>query len=321
VSRRFDDLVALQQKLLSPDGCPWDRQQTHESLRTYLLEETYEVLDALDSGDPAKFSEELGDLLLQIVFHADLAQAAGRFDIGDVIESIYVKMVRRHPHVFGDAKAHSAADVLNKWEHLKAEERRQKHAASAPGSAPASTVSSRGAAGAEGSAFHQPPTDPASPLAADDTAVGAGLAPPADLASLLDGLPKNLPALLQAFQLTRRAARIGFDWDRIEAVLDKVAEEISERREALAAQESAQRQARLEDEAGDLLFAAVNVARFLGLDPELALRRANQKFSARFRAMEREASRTGRPLASHSPQEMDALWEQSKKIVPGKALP
>src|SRR5713226_8614612 len=129
VSRRFEDLVALQQKLLSPGGCPWDRQQTHDTLRTYLLEEAYEVLDALDSTDPARFSEELGDLLLQIVFHAELARAAGRFDIGDVIQSIYLKMVRRHPHVFGDAEASSAADVLKNWEHLKAEERRQKDAA------------------------------------------------------------------------------------------------------------------------------------------------------------------------------------------------
>jgi MazG family protein len=286
VSRRFDDLVALQQKLLSPGGCPWDREQTHETLRTYLLEETYEVLDALDSSDPAKLSEELGDLLLQIVFHSELTRAAGQFDIGDVIEGIYLKMVRRHPHVFGDAKAHSAADVLNKWEHLKAEERRQnvgaRHAVPAPTATPINT--DEGMAGS-------PP--------ASQTAVTP---------SLLDGIPKNLPALLHAYQLTRRASRIGFDWDRIESVLDKIAEESAELRQALPENN----RARLEDEAGDLLFAAVNVARFLDLDPELALRKANQKFAARFREMEREAHATARPLAELSPQEMDALWERAK---------
>ncbi|HMD31889.1 MAG TPA: MazG family protein, partial [Candidatus Acidoferrales bacterium] len=124
MSRRFEDLVALQQKLLAPDGCPWDRQQTHETLRTYLIEETYEVLDALDSKDPAKIAEELGDLLLQVLFHAELGRLAGTFDLGDVIESIYVKMVRRHPHVFGETRAHDAAEVLKNWEQIKAEERR-----------------------------------------------------------------------------------------------------------------------------------------------------------------------------------------------------
>ena len=291
MSRRFEDLVALQQKLLSPGGCPWDREQTHDTLRTYLLEETYEVLDALDSADPVKFSEELGDLLLQIVFPAELARAAGRFDIGDVIESIYLKMVRRHPHVFGDAEAHSAADVLKNWEHLKREERRQKDAAS------------NASVGAPLAAL-PPDSNEAAPSAAET----------ATPASLLDGIPKNLPALLQAFQITRRAARIGFDWDRIEAVLDKVAEEAHELRETLS-QPSRERK---EEEVGDLLFAVVNVARFLDLDPELALRKANQKFSARFRAMENEAAQSGRPLDKSTPQEMDALWEQSKKNVAKK---
>jgi tetrapyrrole methylase family protein/MazG family protein len=291
VSRRFDDLVALQQRLLSPGGCPWDREQTHDTLRTYLLEETYEVLDALDSADPAKFSEELGDLLLQIVFHAELARVEGRFDIGDVIESIYLKMVRRHPHVFGDAQATSAADVLKNWEHLKREERRQK--ASAVGALLAAPSS-----------------------AASSTAESSSPAPSSsESASLLDGIPKNLPALLQAYQITRRAARIGFDWDRIEGVLDKVSEEARELRETLSQPD----RARQEEEVGDLLFAAVNVARFLDLDPELALRKANQKFSTRFRAMEREAAESGRPLEKSSTQEMDALWEQSKKKFSGKA--
>jgi tetrapyrrole methylase family protein/MazG family protein len=274
VSRRFEDLVALQQKLLSPDGCPWDRQQTHESLRTYLLEEAYEVLDALDSNQPAKLAEELGDLLLQIVFHAQLARTAGEFEIGDVIESIYQKMVRRHPHVFGEARAENAAQVLKNWEQIKAEEREKQRQS----------------------------------LGAGDGATGpAGAAVPP--ASLLDGVPKTLPALLEAYQLTRRAARVGFDWELIEGVLDKLAEEAAELREAMS-QASAARQ---EEEVGDLLFAAANVARFLGVDPELALRKASRKFTARFQAMEQEATRSGRLIAGSTPQQLDALWEQVKK--------
>jgi len=260
VSRRFEDLVALQQKLLAPDGCPWDRQQTHETLRTYLLEETYEVLDALDSKDSKKIAEELGDLLLQILFHAELGRLAGTFDLGDVIESIYLKMVRRHPHVFGETKARDASEVLKNWEAIKAEERRSAEKGSKP-----------------------------------------------EQESLLDGVPRSIPALMRAHQLTRRAANVGFDWESVEAVLDKVAEESAELREALPAGRG-----RMEEEAGDLLFAAMNIARFLKLDPELALGRANQKFEARFRAMEQEARRAGRKLAGSSPAELDALWERAK---------
>jgi MazG family protein len=264
VSRRFEDLVALQQKLLSPEGCPWDRQQTHQSLRTYLLEETYEVLDALDSQQPEKLAEELGDLLLQILFHSQLARAAGEFEIGDVIEGIYQKMVRRHPHVFGEVKARDAAEVLRNWEQLKAEERRQAQAAGKE--APAS--------------------------------------------SLLDAVPRTLPAVLRAHQMTRRAASVGFDWERPEGVLDKIVEEAAELRQALPAGSD-----RVEDEVGDLLFAAVNLARILKLDPEMALRRANAKFEARFRAMEQESAREGRKLADATPAELDALWERVKARI------
>jgi tetrapyrrole methylase family protein/MazG family protein len=270
VSRRFEDLVALQEKLLSPEGCPWDRVQTHQTLRTYLLEETYEVLDALDSNEPAKLAEELGDLLLQIVFHSQLARAAGEFEIGDVIESIYTKMVRRHPHVFGEVKARNAGEVLRNWEQLKAEERQA--AVESPGKAPSA----------------------------------ASQTPP----SILDGVPRSLPALLRAHQMTRRAANVGFDWDRAESVLDKVAEEALELRQALPAGGE-----RLEDEVGDLLFAAVNVARFLKMDPELVLRRANAKFEARFRAMEQESALAGRKLAEATPAELDALWERVKARI------
>ena len=262
MSRKFEDLVALQQRLLAPGGCPWDREQTHETLRTYLIEETYEVLDALDSKDPKKLAEELGDLLLQVLFHAELGRLAGTFDLGDVIESIYLKMVRRHPHVFGDTEARDAAAVLKNWEQIKAEERR--------------------AAGKDGDATGGP-------------------------ASLLDGVPSAMPALMRAHQLTRRAARVGFDWDKPEAVLDKVSEEVRELRAASPADRD-----HLEEESGDLLFAAMNVARFLKLDPELALRRANDKFEARFRAMEQEAARSGGKLEGASPAELDALWERVK---------
>ena len=263
MSRKFEDLVALQQRLLAPGGCPWDRQQTHQTLRTYLLEETYEVLDALDSGDPKKLAEELGDLLLQILFHAELGRLAGTFDLGDVIESIYLKMVRRHPHVFGDVEASDAAAVLKNWEQIKAEERRTAEKAAAASAAPA---------------------------------------------SLLDGVPRSMPALMRAHQLTRRAANVGFDWDSPGAVLDKVSEEVRELRSAPPGDCD-----RLEDEAGDLLFAAMNVARFLKLDPELALRRANEKFEARFRAMEHDAAQSGRSLDASSPAELDELWERAKQ--------
>jgi len=266
VSRKFDDLVALQQRLLAPGGCPWDRQQTHQTLRTYLIEETYEVLDALDANDPKKLAEELGDLLLQILFHAELGRLAGTFDLGDVIESIYLKMVRRHPHVFGDVEARDAAAVLKNWEQIKAEERRTgSHGQSSP---------------------------------------DRGSSVPA---SLLDGVPRAMPALMRAHQLTRRAANVGFDWDKPDAVLDKVSEEVRELRAAPPADGD-----HLEEEAGDLLFAAMNVARFLKLDPELALRRANDKFEARFRAMEQEAARSGRKMESASPAELDTLWERVK---------
>lgn len=259
MSRKFEDLVALQARLLDPNGCPWDREQTHESLRTYLLEETYEVLEALEHKDFVKLPDELGDLLLQVVFHAELAKRAGRFEIGDVVEHIHTKMVRRHPHVFGETQADDAKAVLKNWEQLKTEERK--------------------AAGK---------TDQA--------------------ASLLDGLPKTLPATLEAYQLTRRAARIGFDWEKLEGVLDKLREEVAELR--AAAEKGGQE--KLEEEIGDLLFVAVNVARFLHTDPELALRKTNRKFQERFRWMEQEAQRSGRKLADVPREEMEALWDQAK---------
>ena len=258
----FADLLALQARLLGPGGCPWDREQTHESLRTYLVEETYEVLDALESGDRQKFASELGDLLLQIVFHSQLAAERGDFDISDVIQAIHTKMVRRHPHVFGETRADTAAQVLKNWEQLKTEER------------------------------------------GEETGTGDG--------SLLDGVPRTLPAVLEAYQLTRRAGRIGVDWEDIGGLLEKVQEEVEELRQVMSAGGGG-KMAQTEEEVGDLLFVAVNVARFLGVDPELALKKANRKFVARFQEMEKEMTRRGGKLADAPREVMEELWEQSKK--------
>jgi tetrapyrrole methylase family protein / MazG family protein len=269
----FAKLVAVQARLRAADGCPWDREQTHETLRTYLIEEAYEVLEALESRNDRKFAEELGDLLLQIVFHSEIARQERRFDVTDVIREIHDKMVRRHPHVFGKRKAKDSAEVLKNWEQIKAEERR---AAKGSGTAAA---------------------------AAGDLDDGDS-AP-----SLLDGISRGLPATLEGFQLTRRAARIGFDWDSAEGVLEKIAEEGAELREALARGESRH----IEEEIGDLLFAAVNLARFLHVDPEIALKKANAKFSGRFRAMEGVARESGRALADLPRAEMEAFWETVKE--------
>lgn len=263
--RLFEALVALQARLRAPNGCPWDREQTLSTLRTYLLEETYEVLDALDAGDDRKLVNELGDLLLQIVFHAQIAREGARFTIADVVEAIHSKLVRRHPHVFGSKRARNAAEVLKNWEELKAEERKE------------------GAGGGEEKATAS--------------------------ASLLDGIPKGLPATLQAYQMTRRAARIGFDWDSLPQLLEKLPEEAAEVRRAYERGDAS----KVEEEVGDLLFAAVNAARFLEIDPEIALRRANQKFRARFEEMESRAQGSGRTIGEVSREEMEELWESAKR--------
>ena len=259
----FEKLVKLQARLRAPDGCPWDREQTHMTLRTYLIEEAYEVVEALESGDDAKFAEELGDLLLQVVFHADIAKGEGRFSAADVIQGIHDKMVRRHPHVFGEKRARDAKAVLKSWEKIKAEERKAK-----------------------------------------------GISDGAKPASLLDGVSHALPGTMEGFQLTRRASRIGFDWDSAYGVLEKVAEEATELRNEVADG----RAERIEEEAGDLLFATVNVARFLHIDPEIALKKANAKFAARFREMERLARENGKELADVPRAEMEALWERAKGL-------
>ena len=264
IGKLFEDLVAVQARLRAPGGCPWDREQTHATLRTYLIEESYEVLDAIEKGNAQDLAEELGDLLLQVLFHADLARETGAFDISDVITGIHDKMVRRHPHVFGNVKAETAGEVLKNWAQLKAREK---------------LTSARDAVSAK---------DPA--------------------ASALEGVPRNLPALLEAFQITRRAAQVGFDWERVEGIFEKLEEETAELRTALVA--SNRRAA--EEEVGDILFSVVNLARFLGLDPEVTLKHSNLKFKERFQEMERDASSSGKRLSRLSKEKLEQLWDAVK---------
>lgn len=246
----FDELIRVMAQLRAPEGCPWDREQSHRSLRPYLLEETYEALEAIDAEDWARLSDELGDVLLQVVFHAQLASERGDFDIEDVVAGIVAKLRRRHPHVFGTASVSGADEVVDRWEQIK-----------------------RGEAGCE------------------------------DRESALDGIPESLPALQRAHKLQRRAARAGFDWDDIAGPRAKIDEELAE----VAAADAAS----VEHEIGDLLFAVVNYARFLGVEPESALRRANERFIRRFRSVERAAGSVER-LQAMSLDEMDELWEQAK---------
>jgi tetrapyrrole methylase family protein/MazG family protein len=267
----FAKLAAVMARLRAPGGCPWDREQTHSTLRTYLIEEAYEVLDALDSRDDSKFAEELGDLLLQVLFHAQIAAEDRRFSINDVIREIHDKMIRRHPHVFGKVNAKTSAEVLRNWELLKKEERRAKS------------------------------DDPVETKAAH---------------SLLDGVSHTIPALLEAFQLTRKAARIGFDWDNVEGIFDKLHEESTELREVLGKKEAPDR---VESELGDILFVAVNLSRFLNVDPEIALHEASAKFTRRFREMEKIAREQGTTLAEIPRPQLESLWDQSKQRELSKA--
>ncbi|MBN2304726.1 MAG: nucleoside triphosphate pyrophosphohydrolase [Anaerolineae bacterium] len=253
---RFEETIA---HLRAPEGCPWDRKQTHASLRPYLLEETYEVLDALDSGSVDDLREELGDLLLQIVLHAQIAVDTGEFRMTDVIAAINEKIVRRHPHVWGMVAVNDEQDVKVNWDQIKQAEK------SANGGGDS-----------------------------DDTP-----------RSRLDGVPKSLPALSQSYSYQDRAARVNFDWDTIDPVIDKVREEIAE----LLAAEDAESRAL---ETGDVLFAVVNWARWLDIDPESALRESNARFYRRFHYIEQQAAAQGRALDTMSLAEMDVLWDEAK---------
>lgn len=265
----FERLVALQARLRAPNGCPWDREQTHATLRTYLIEEAYEVLDAMKSGDDAKFANEMGDLLLQVVFHSQIATEEGRFTVADVIREVHEKMVRRHPHVFGEKRAKDAAEVLRNWEQIKAQERRGAQEPQGNGSAK------------------------------------MGKKPK----SLLDGVPQGLPATMEGLQLTRKASRAGFDWDNTKGVFEKLREESEELRHAAERKDAA----RVEEEMGDLLFGAVNLARLLQVDPEIALKNANAKFVRRFREMERLSAGKGQSFTEVPRAEKEKLWEAAKR--------
>ena len=250
----FVELLNVMARLRGDDGCPWDREQTRESLRPFLVEETYEVLEALDEGVPVRIREELGDLLFQIVFHARIAEERGEFTMADLLTALAAKMVRRHPHVFGPDRLDSASAVLVQWEAIKRAEhgsRRQ---------------------------------------------------------SALDGVPRALPGLLRAQRIQHRASRVGFDWPGPSPALDKVREEVEELAEAIRQGDGAEIRAEL----GDLLFAAVNVARLAATDPEAALQEATERFRSRFRHMEAAAREEGGDLSGLTLEEMERLWVQAK---------
>jgi MazG family protein len=268
----FNDLVELMSRLRSPDGCPWDREQTYESLAPMLLEEAYEAFEAVEEAREGRASElrdELGDLLFQIVFYAQVAAERGDFSITDVTEAIHSKMVRRHPHVFADARADDSAEVLRNWEAIKAEEKR-----------------------------------------------AAGKSDDARDSSLLDGVSTKAPALMEAHQLSTKAARVGFDWQNLEDIFDKLHEEIDELRVAIkehkASAEAGQPQIR--EELGDVLFAVTNIARHLKVEPEAALKVTNRKFRKRFRYIEKALSEQGRTLDSATLDEMETLWQEAKSL-------
>lgn len=254
----FERLIEIMARLRAPGGCPWDRKQTLESLRPYLVEETYEALDAIDRQDWDHLAEELGDVLLQIVFQAEIAREAGLFDIDDVVRSITEKLVRRHPHVFGEDAVNTADQVVERWDQIKAEEKAAKGRSEAAG--------------------------------------------------LLDSVARSQPALLEAFEVGKKAAKTGFDWQRLEDLKQKLDEEMGEIATAVDAGNADD----LEDEVGDLLFMAVNVARYLKIHPEIALRRANAKFRGRFAHIERSLAARDRTLEQASLDEMEALWQEAK---------
>ncbi len=276
----FRKLVDLVAQLRGPEGCPWDRAQDYDSAKGLVLEEVYEVIDAVNARDFAGLEEELGDLLLQVVFYARMAEEEGRFNIGEVIEKLQTKLVRRHPHVFGGKRAATAGEALESWNAAKRREHRR------------------------GSADH-PPSGPSPP--------GRKAANPA-AASLLEGIPSALPATLEAHELGARASAAGFDWSAARDVLDKIGEEVAELRAELAS--GAANPRAVEDEVGDLLFAVANLARHAGSDPESCLRRANRKFQRRFQAMEREIERRGKRIEDCGPEELEAVWNAVKEREP-----
>jgi MazG family protein len=260
IRQRFSTLVEIMRRLRGPEGCPWDRKQSFDTLKTYLLEESYEVMEAIDRRDWPELAEELGDLLLQPVFIAQMASEEGLFDIGDSLEAINAKLIRRHPHIFGDASAETAEDVKKRWDEIKNQEKAEKGI----------NVHGR---------------------------------------SILDDVLRSTPALVEALKISKKAAGVGFEWPDANGVLDKIREEAAElveAREALAPEQ-------VEAELGDLLFTVVNLARFLHVDPEQALRKTNARFRERFRYIEERVAAAGSRLDETDLQKLENLWQEGKQ--------
>ena len=253
----MEDLIEIMSILRGKDGCPWDKAQDHETLRPYVIEEAYEVIDAIDRGESGDLVEELGDLLLQVIFHSRIAEERGDFDFSDVIDGICKKMIRRHPHIFGEKHVKDQAEVLKNWEKIKQEEKEI-----------------------------------------------------TTLADSMEGLPKTLPALMEAFKVQEKAARVGFDWDDVKYPMAKVIDELEELKEVY----KGENRDKIKEELGDLIFSCVNVARFLGVEPELCLREATQKFIRRFGSVEAETTKFGKTLQDMTLIEMDKLWNEAKKM-------
>ena len=251
---QFHQIMTIMRRLRAPGGCPWDAEQTHESLKRYLLEESYEVLEAIDNGSDELLKEELGDLLLQPVFHAAIAEERGAFTMDDVLSTLADKLIRRHPHVFGDQEIKDSEAQIANWEKIKKAEKGDERR------------------------------------------------------SALSGIPPHLPALMKAQKITEKASRVGFDWEHVDQVMAKVIEELHEFEEAM----EQGRQDRMEAELGDLLFAIVNLGRFLSLDPEEALRKTIARFQSRFSHIEDRLHATGRHLQDASLDEMETLWVEAK---------
>ncbi|MGZ4812798.1 MAG: nucleoside triphosphate pyrophosphohydrolase [Terriglobales bacterium] len=289
---RFERAVQIMARLRAPGGCPWDREQTFDSIKPFTLEETYEVLEAIDNRDWDELEGELGDLLLQVLFYAEMSQEEGRFSIDQVLDRLSNKLVDRHPHVFGDVKAETAGDVLRNWEAIKAQEKKKRL----------------------------------------DAGGGKKARKDEDKDSVLAGVSSGVPALLEAFKLSSRAAHVGFEWPEIGGLFDKLHEETEELRQELKEYPAPgprppqrgvagasglhipeELRSRLEDEVGDLLFVLVNIARYLSLDPESALRKTNRKFRRRFQWMEERMRERGKKLPEATLEEMESVWQESKQ--------
>jgi MazG family protein len=290
---RFERAVAIMARLRAPGGCPWDREQTFDSIKPYTLEETYEVLEAIDQRDWDELSGELGDLLLQVLFYSEMSKEQGTFTIDEVLDKLSGKLIHRHPHVFGDVQAETASDVVRNWEAIKAEEKKKR-------------LEAGGGKAAK---------NPEAPN------------------SVLAGVSSSMPALLEAHKLSSRAAHVGFDWPDVEGLFDKLREETTELREELKefpepgprpqaggiagsgkVQAPDDLRVRLEEEVGDLFFVLVNIARYLSVDPESALKKTNRKFKRRFQWMEQRLRESGRSPEQATTEELESLWQQAKEL-------